>query len=110
MIDEQEAHQHGVTAVRILELEWTRADERRLPEQALSAAAGRIKPVIGQTFPLKHATAAHAAIEAREVIGKTLLLTSNDPGVTGVRDVSGWGVAPRGFSTTLRSGHGLLPA
>jgi NADPH2:quinone reductase len=37
------------------------------------AAAGRIRPVIGQTFPLERAADAHAAIEAREVIGKTLL-------------------------------------
>jgi NADPH2:quinone reductase len=30
--------------------------------------------VIGQTFPLAQAAAAHVAIEARSVIGKTLLL------------------------------------
>jgi NADPH:quinone reductase len=38
-------------------------------------AAGRIRPVIGQTFPLTRAADAHAAIEGREVFGKTLLLT-----------------------------------
>jgi NADPH:quinone reductase len=38
------------------------------------AAAGRLKPVIGQTFPVERADDAHAAIEARETIGKTLLL------------------------------------
>lgn len=43
---------------------------------ALSEAAdGRIRPVIGQTFPLERAADAHASIEARESIGKTLLLT-----------------------------------
>jgi NADPH:quinone reductase len=31
--------------------------------------------VIGQTFPLARAADAHAAIEGREVFGKTLLLT-----------------------------------
>jgi NADPH2:quinone reductase len=38
------------------------------------AAAGRIRPVIGQTFPLEQAADAHRAIEARDVIGKTLLV------------------------------------
>jgi NADPH2:quinone reductase len=37
------------------------------------AAAGRIRPVIGQEFALAEAAAAHAAIEARATIGKTLL-------------------------------------
>jgi NADPH:quinone reductase len=37
------------------------------------AAAGRLRPVIGQTFPLDQVAAAHAAIEARNTIGKTLL-------------------------------------
>jgi NADPH2:quinone reductase len=37
------------------------------------AAAGRLRPVIGQEFELAAAAAAHAAIEARDTIGKTLL-------------------------------------
>ena len=37
------------------------------------AAAGRLRPVVGQEFGLAEAAAAHAAIEARETIGKTLL-------------------------------------
>ena len=37
------------------------------------AAAGRLRPVIGQEFELAEAAAAHAAIEARQTIGKTLL-------------------------------------
>jgi NADPH:quinone reductase len=50
-------------------------ESAKLPEQALSALAdGRIRPVIGQTFPLERAADAHAAIEAREAIGKTLLV------------------------------------
>ncbi|HEY2286774.1 MAG TPA: zinc-binding dehydrogenase [Streptosporangiaceae bacterium] len=36
-------------------------------------AAGRLRPVIGQTFPLDRAAAAHAALETRTAIGKTLL-------------------------------------
>ncbi len=37
------------------------------------AAAGRLRPVIGQEFELAAAADAHAAIEARTTIGKTLL-------------------------------------
>jgi NADPH:quinone reductase len=37
------------------------------------AAAGRLRPVIGQEFELAGAARAHAAIEARETVGKTLL-------------------------------------
>ncbi|MGA6168080.1 zinc-binding dehydrogenase [Amycolatopsis magusensis] len=45
-----------------------------LARQALTeAAAGRLRPVIGQRFPLDRAADAHAAIEARSTLGKTLL-------------------------------------
>jgi NADPH2:quinone reductase len=37
------------------------------------AAAGRLRPVIGQRYPLVRASGAHAAIEARQTLGKTLL-------------------------------------
>lgn len=38
------------------------------------AMAGRIRPIIGQTFPLERAADAHAAIEDRDALGKTLLV------------------------------------
>ena len=38
-----------------------------------AAAAGELRPVIGQAFSLEHAAAAHRAIESRQVFGKTLL-------------------------------------
>ena len=38
------------------------------------AAAGRVRPVIGQEFGLAQAAAAHEAIETRATIGKTLLV------------------------------------
>lgn len=48
---------------------------RELSTEALAlAAAGRLHPVIGQTYPLEQAADAHAAIEARRSIGKSLLL------------------------------------
>ena len=37
-------------------------------------AAGRLRPVIGQEFELAAAARAHAAIEARTTVGKTLLM------------------------------------
>jgi NADPH:quinone reductase len=40
------------------------------------AAAGRLRPVIGQEYDLARASAAHAAIEARATVGKTLLTVS----------------------------------
>jgi NADPH:quinone reductase len=50
-------------------------DMKQLAAQALAeAAAGRLKPVIGQTFPLERAADAHAAMEARTTLGKTLLI------------------------------------
>jgi NADPH2:quinone reductase len=74
-IDPQEAERRAVTVRGIEHVQFAPADGRQHTERALSeAAAGRIRPVIGQTFPLERAADAHAAIEARAVIGKTLLL------------------------------------
>ena len=42
-------------------------------EALAEAAAGRLRPVIGQEFDLAAAAGAHAAIEARTTVGKTLL-------------------------------------
>jgi NADPH:quinone reductase len=75
-VDPQEAERRAVTMRGIQYVQYAPAEGRRLTERALSeAAAGRIRPLIGQTFPLQRAAEAHAAIEARAVIGKTLLLT-----------------------------------
>jgi NADPH2:quinone reductase len=50
------------------------AEHAELVRAALAeAAAGRIRPVIGQELELERAADAHAAIEARTTIGKTLL-------------------------------------
>jgi NADPH2:quinone reductase len=48
---------------------------RELSRLALAeAAAGRLRPTIGQTYPLEDAATAHAAIERRATVGKTLLI------------------------------------
>ena len=77
-IDPDEAGRRGVTVRGIEQVQFAPSEVGRraaLAGRALSAAAaGRIRPVIGQTFPLERAADAHAAIEARTVLGKTLLL------------------------------------
>ncbi|GGL06050.1 NADPH:quinone reductase [Sphaerisporangium melleum] len=53
----------------------TAADMRAFTEEALArAAAGTLRPTVGQTHPLADAAKAHQAIEARATIGKTLLI------------------------------------
>jgi NADPH:quinone reductase len=73
-VDLDEAAHRGITVQGIPQHEP--ADLRRLAALALAdAAAGRIRPVIGQTFPLDRTADAHAALEARTAIAKSLLLT-----------------------------------
>lgn len=70
-VPEAEARLRGV---RLLRPALAPADVRELTESALRAAAdGRLHPVIGQRFELAQAAVAHAAIEARTTVGKTLL-------------------------------------
>jgi NADPH2:quinone reductase len=75
-VDEHDAARRRIAVRGIDQVQYGPADLKRMTGRALSeAAAGRIRPVIGQEFPLDQAAEAHAAMEAREVIGKTLLLT-----------------------------------
>ncbi|QLY33333.1 zinc-binding dehydrogenase [Nocardia huaxiensis] len=63
-----------VTVVPLFELTAAEVDWTALFERALTeAASGRLEVVIGHTFPLDHAGAAHAAIAARETFGRTIL-------------------------------------
>jgi len=63
----------GRTLIRGVQV--TPARMRDLTIAALDEAArGRLRPLIGQTFPLDRAASAHRAIERRETVGKTLLL------------------------------------
>jgi NADPH:quinone reductase len=58
----------------------TPEETRAYTEGALAeAAAGRLRPVIGQRFPLERAADAHAAIESRATVGKTLLEVGANP-------------------------------
>lgn len=70
----------SVAAERDLEVtglneEYTTEDAHRYTEIALGhLAEGTVRPVIGQRLPLERAAEAHAAIEARSVVGKSVLI------------------------------------
>jgi NADPH2:quinone reductase len=71
-ISDEAAAERGVQLVGIARP--APEEMRAQTETALAeAAAGRLRPVIGQRFPLEQAAAAHAAIESRQTVGKTLL-------------------------------------
>ncbi|GAT65623.1 NADPH:quinone reductase [Planomonospora sphaerica] len=74
-IDPEEARERGVNLRGIRDVQFAPEEAGRLTVRALAeAAAGRLRPVVGRTFPLERAADAHAAIEARDVVGKTLLV------------------------------------
>jgi NADPH:quinone reductase len=73
-IDQGDAAERGISVLGIDRVQLEPAEATRLTSLAITeAAAGRIKPVIGQTFSLERAADAHRAIESRAVLGKTLL-------------------------------------
>jgi NADPH:quinone reductase len=70
-----DAAARGITVLRGVPVTPARA--RELTATALdAAAAGALRPLIGQRFELADAAIAHAAIETRSTIGKTLLTVS----------------------------------
>jgi NADPH2:quinone reductase len=72
-VSDEAAEARGVTVVRGPAA--SPEELRALSESALAeAATGRLHPVIGQRFPLERAAEAHAAIESRSTVGKTLLI------------------------------------
>ena len=74
-VSEDEARARRVTIARGVPV--TPDESTALTRAALGlAAAGRLRAVIGQRFPLETAAAAHRAIESRATIGKTLLEVS----------------------------------
>jgi NADPH2:quinone reductase len=79
-LDKDAARERGITARRISDVQFTPEGTRRLRNVLAQAAAGRVAPVIGQTYPLQDAAEAHRRIEAREVIGKSLLLVNQSRG------------------------------
>jgi len=73
--DPDVARARGITATGIDAVQLSPEQFHTYLERALDEVAnGRIAPLIGQTFPLERAADAHAAIENRTAVGKTLLL------------------------------------
>ncbi|MFC6021490.1 zinc-binding dehydrogenase [Plantactinospora solaniradicis] len=73
--DPEVAKARDITATGIGDVQLSPEQFRGYLVRALDeVAAGRITPLIGQTFPLERAADAHAAIENRTAVGKTLLL------------------------------------
>ncbi|WP_422769275.1 zinc-binding dehydrogenase [Plantactinospora sp. WMMC1484] len=81
-IPDEVAKERGATVVREA-LTRSPAQLRDFSRRALAeAAAGRLRPVIGQRFPLDRAADAHAAIQSRRTLGKTLLEIAPTDGAT----------------------------
>lgn len=79
-VDPELAEARSVKLNGIEAVQFAPSDARRLTAAAFdAAAAGNIRAVIGQSFRLARAMDAHRAIEAREVIGKTVLLNDVSP-------------------------------
>ncbi|GAA1595906.1 zinc-binding dehydrogenase [Actinoplanes couchii] len=75
LINAAEASRGDVTVIGIEQLFVFGPQVRRWARRMMSrAAAGQIRPLIGQTFPLEEAATAHATVEDRTAVGKTLLL------------------------------------
>ncbi len=73
-VSAREAAERGITVQGIEQVQYEPGRHEELVRDALAeASAGRLRPVIGQVFPLDRAADAHAALAARSVIGKTLL-------------------------------------
>jgi NADPH2:quinone reductase len=74
-IDRGESARRGVTVTSIADLQFGDGDRSRLLNAILAeVGAGKLAPLIGQTFSLAEASKAHLAIESRETVAKTLLL------------------------------------
>ncbi|HEX6524443.1 MAG TPA: zinc-binding dehydrogenase [Streptosporangiaceae bacterium] len=75
-IPDADAVRRGISLIRGIQV--SPEQMRELTMAALGeAAAQRLRPVIGQTFPLERAADAHRAIERRETVGKTLLISGS---------------------------------
>jgi hypothetical protein len=76
-IDRQDAAARDITLIGIEAAQFEPGDVHRLTRAAYEAAAAvTIRAVVGQSFALHEARAAHEAIEARQVSGKTVLLSA----------------------------------
>ncbi|MFI9587167.1 zinc-binding dehydrogenase [Streptomyces sp. NPDC052236] len=74
-VDAAVAERRGIKLLGIADVQLSDGEYVRLAAKALGeAAGGRLRPVIGGTFPLSGAADAHRAIEGRGLLGKALLV------------------------------------
>jgi NADPH2:quinone reductase len=75
LVDRGEAAQRGIIVTGIEAVQFSPEGHEKLTAQALDeVAAGRLRPFVGQTYPLERAADAHRGLEARTAVGKTLLI------------------------------------
>jgi NADPH2:quinone reductase len=73
-VDPEDARRRGIAVTGLGNLQAGPGERAALAAQILTGlAAGQLSPLIGQTFALAEAARAHAAIEARATLAKTLL-------------------------------------
>ena len=65
-----------------------------LEELTSMVRAGRLKPVIGSSYPLAEAAKAHEDLRSRKTIGKLILNVSSDAGAPADDSVPTWAVVP----------------
>ena len=76
-IDPADASRRKLTVTGLRDLQVRPGERADLARQLLpDVVAGRIRPFVGQTFPLVEAARAHALMEAREAIAKTVLTSA----------------------------------
>lgn len=74
-VDPEVVAARRIEVTNALEESLDRPATRALLTEALTlTASGRLRPVIGATYPLDRAADAHTALEARAIAGKSLLL------------------------------------
>ncbi|WP_280271912.1 zinc-binding dehydrogenase [Nocardia wallacei] len=73
-LDTEHAAAQGITVSTLMDITAAGTDFHALGARALVLAAeGSLEVVVGQTFPLERAAEAHATIEARQAVGRTIL-------------------------------------
>ncbi|MEV0620724.1 zinc-binding dehydrogenase [Nonomuraea sp. NPDC050404] len=76
-IDPALAERREVRVIGMEQVMFAPDEFSRLAEQAFKeAVAGRLTTAVGLVLPLERASEAHAALEARELVGKALLLAT----------------------------------
>jgi NADPH:quinone reductase len=80
-IDHDDAKRRNITVTGLGDLQVRPGERAALARQILpDVGSGKVRPLVGQTFPLTEAARAHTMIEAREAIAKTLLIAGPSAG------------------------------